>query len=273
MRVRVLQTAPVLGAVDVNLAAIREAVVDSAESDLVVTPELATHGYDLGRIPNTRPLQIDDRRFRDLGEHGPAVIVGFAEDGRRGPFNSAALLGAGEPVVQRKLTLPTYRGWEERKHFVPGGRIRTSQVAGAAVSALICNDIWQPQLAWIAAHQGAEVLVAPTNSVVSDVGLPVSEAWELQLRGLAVSLQCYIVFANRSGEEPCGRFWGGSTVYGPTGQILARAGDGEEVLDVDLDLEGLREARRVSPLLRESRADVVLRAAQRMLDEEAEEDV
>lgn len=271
MKLRVLQTNPVLGEVDTNLSNIEAIVAESSDADLVVTPELATHGYDLGRTPDALPVRADDPRLLRIGQHGPTVLVGFAERSLHGQHNSAALLGSAGTVVQRKLTLPTYRGWEERKHFIPGGRIRTSVVAGAAVATLICNDIWQPQLAWIAAQQGAEVLLAPANSVVSNVGLPTDEAWEMQLRGLAVSLQCYIVFVNRSGEEACGRFWGGSTVYAPTGHAIASAGESEQELDAVLDLDALREARRTTPLLRESRADVVLRETQKLLDREVED--
>lgn len=270
MKLRVLQTAPILGEVDTNLATIDAGVAESKHVDLVVTPELATHGYDLGRVPDVQPLALDDARLRAIGDHGPAVLVGLAEQALHGKHNSAVLLGVGEPVVQRKLALPTYRIWEERKHFIPGGRVRTSRVAGVAVATLICNDIWQPQLAWIAARQGAEVLLAPTNSVISEVGLPTDEAWELMLRGLAVSLQCYIVFVNRVGEEPCGRFRGGSTVYGPAGQVIARAGDGEAVIDAELDIHALREVRRTYPLLKESRADLVLRETRMLLDQESD---
>ncbi len=271
MKLCVLQTAPLLGEVDANLAELDAAVAESNDRDLIVTPELASHGYDLGSAPGALPLEIDDARLRSIGAHGTPVLVGLAERALHGQYNSAALLGNGAPVVQRKLTLPTYRRWEERKHFIPGGRIRTTQVAGATVATLICNDIWQPQFAWIAAQQGAEVLLAPANSVVSEVGLPTDQAWEMQLRGLAVALQCYIVFVNRVGEESCGRFWGGSTVYDPEGQIVARAGEEKDAIDVELDLAALREARRVSPLLKESRADVVLRETRRILDREAED--
>ncbi|QIK63300.1 amidohydrolase [Leucobacter viscericola] len=302
LRVRVLQTAPMLGDVDGNLARLDAAVAAAADRDLVLTPELATHGYDLGRVPEVLPLSLSDPRLVRLGQHGPAVVVGTAVRALHGQYNAAVLVGGGagsrgaaagsqgtgsrgaasgapaDPVSQHKITLPTYGRWEERKHFVPGGRVRVTDVSlggggggSVRVATLICNDAWQPQLAWIAAQQGAEVLLAPSNSVISEVGMPTSEAWDTQLRGLAVSLQCYIVFSNRVGEEPCGRFWGGSAAYGPSGEVLARADDSEGVLDVDLDLAHLRELRRRWPFLRESRADVVLRETQRLLDREAED--
>lgn len=271
MKIKILQTSPVLGAVEKNLAVINDLVASHNDADLLITPELATHGYDLSQVPETLPLTTEDPMLERIGNHGPAVLVGFVESALLGQHNSAALLGAGSPVVQRKLTLPTYQAWEEGKHFIPGGRIHPMQVAGTRMATLICNDIWQPQLAWIAAQQGAEVLIAPANSVESNIGLATDLAWEMQLKGLAVSLQCYIIFVNRSGQEPCGRFWGGSSVYSPTGAVVARAGEEEQVLEADLDIKSLRKLRRTSPLLKESRADVVLRETQRLLDREAED--
>jgi len=270
MRLRLLQSAPVLGEVEADLTQMWEAVDRAKGRDLVVTPELASHGYDIGSIPEVPPLSSNDSRLRSPSSQSPAVLLGFVEQALHGKHNSALLVGEAEPVVQRKLTLPTYREWEEAKHFIPGGRLRLGSVSGARVATLICNDIWQPQLAWLAAQQGAEVLLAPANSAVSEVGIPTAEAWEHQLRGIAVALQCYIVFVNRSGEESGRRYWGCSAVYDYQGEVIARGGAGVEEVDADLDLESLRRARRQTPLLKESRADVVLRETRRILEREME---
>lgn len=269
LRVRLLQTDPVLGAVEANLAHLDERVAAAGECDLVVAPELATHGYHLSDLPDSVPLASTDPRLLALGGHGPAVVVGFAEGLRHHQFNSAVLVHDGRVVVQRKLFLPTYRGWEERKNFRPGGGLECHDLLGTRLAILICNDAWQPAIPWLAAHGGAEIMVVVVNSARSEVGVPTDRAWDVLLTHTAVMLQSYVVFVNRSGQESNRDFWGGSRVIDPTGAELVRLGEAAGEIDCDLDLPGLRTLRRQWPLLQESRADLVAKLAGRLADEES----
>lgn len=268
LRVRLLQTAPVLGDVQGNLAALDSMAAAAAGCDLVVAPELATHGYHLSDVPDALPLHPYDGRLLGLGKHGPAVVTGFAEAFRHQSFNSAALLREGEVRIQRKMYLPTYMGWEERKHFRPGGQLHCHDLDNTRISILICNDLWQPPIPWLAAHSGAEVLVVPVNSATADVGLPMERAWEVLLLHAAIVLQSYVVFVNRAGAEHQRDFWGGSRVVHPSGEVIAMLGSDPGELDCVLDLDELRLLRRRWPLLQESRADVVAREAARLAAEE-----
>jgi predicted amidohydrolase len=258
----------VLGDVEQNLATLDSLVSSSAGQDLVVAPELATHGYHLSEVPDAMPLQPDDQRLLRVGKHGPTVVLGFAEAFRHHTFNSAALLTADGVRTQRKMYLPTYRGWEERKHFRPGGRLHCFDAVGTRLSILICNDAWQPAIPWLATHSGAEVLVVPVNSAVSEVGVPTRRAWDVLLLHAAMILQSFVVFVNRSGHESQRDFWGGSRVIHPSGEVLAELGSDPGEIDCVLDLDELRALRRQWPLLQESRADVVAREAARLAAEE-----
>jgi N-carbamoylputrescine amidase len=71
-----------------------------------------------------------------------------------------------------------------------------------------------------------------------------------------------VLVANRVGIEtdPTGqtrgsRFWGHSFVAGPQGEFLAKAGDGPDVLVVDIDLGRSEDVRRWWPFLRDRRVD------------------
>lgn len=268
LAVRVVQTAPILGNTESNLRRLNEAVSDAVGRDIVLAPELATHGYDIGSLPTVTGLLADDPRLALLGGHGPTTVVGFAESDGGALFNSAAVAGPGGLATQRKLTLPTYDRWEEKKHFRPGTSLSVFRHQGTTFGVLICNDAWQPQLAWILAHRGIEVILVPADSVVSTVGLPVRDAWYAQLRALAVAFQCYVVFANRVGEEPCGRFWGGSTAFSPAGDSLGQLDDEPGLLDVDLDIAALRQLRRRWPFQQDSCAEVVLEASRQIVEGE-----
>ncbi|WP_026531790.1 nitrilase-related carbon-nitrogen hydrolase, partial [Arthrobacter sp. H41] len=140
LKIRLLQTDPTLGDVDGNLREMDSLIASASDRDLVVLPELSTHGYHLSEVPDALPLKPSDERLLGLGRHGPAAVVGFAEAFRHHTFNSAALLSNGDARIQRKMFLPTYRGWEERKHFRPGGKLHCEDLLNTRLSVLICND-------------------------------------------------------------------------------------------------------------------------------------
>lgn len=268
LNIRILQTDPQLGHAADNLAKIDQAVADADGVDLVVTPELATHGYHLSEVPDVEGFDPNDERLAAIGRHGRAAVVGFAERWRHHMYNSAAIISDAGIEVQRKMYLPNYRSWEERKHFRPGNRLRTVDVAGTHVSVLICNDIWQPAVPWLAAHSGAEIIISATNSSRSEIGRRTEEVWDILLQHSAVALQSYVVFANRVGTEAGSTFWGGSRVISPIGEDLGRLGEEEGILDCTLDLSELRLLRRRWPLLQESRADLIAAEAARLAGED-----
>lgn len=268
MWVSLLQTAPRLNDVDANVAELHDYISRVAGSDLAVAPELATHGYHLAEVDEVEPLPPVDRRIADLGRHGPAVIAGFVEAWRSHQCNSAAIVDGGRVQVQRKLFLPNYRSWEEHKHYRPGGRLRLFDVRGARVAVLICNDLWQPVVPWLAAHGGAEVLVVIANSAETTFSVSTRQAWDVLISHAAIVLQSYVVFVNRCGVECGTRFWGGSCVVGPDGTALAVLGDDVATAGAELDLPALRRERRRWPLLKESRFDLVAREAARLAAED-----
>lgn len=273
MRVALAQIDSSLGDVDANLARMRELTdeANSRQADLIVFPELATHGYWLGQLPASLSLPAGDPRLLELAGGRADVLAGFHEDAGVRNFNSAAYLSGGRLVhVHRKLYLPTYLSWEERKHSSPGQSLRVFDAPGARTAVLICNDAWQPALPWLAAQDGAELLLIPANSApdLSPEALDTIAYWQDLLRLIARMQQCWVVFVNRVGTEHGTRFWGGSRVLDPTGEVVAEAALWEPALvTVDIDISAARRRRRQVPLLAEARLGLVERELRRLIAE------
>jgi predicted amidohydrolase len=271
VRVTLGQVEPALGDVSENVRRSHEAL-DKARSDhadLVVLPELMLTGYSLGRVNDDVARSVDEREIADLAEaaDGLGCVVGFAEAGRVHTYNSAAYLEHGEiRHVHRKLYLPTYDIWEERKHFTPGGSMRSFDTDIGRVAILICSDAWQPALAVLAVQDGARVLLVPANSTGRRPAI--EEEWRDVNRFYARMLECYVVFVNRVGEEHDLSFWGGSHVYDPWGELVAEAPTDEPAsITVDLDLGGVRRRRREMPLVKEARLALLSRELERLAAE------
>jgi predicted amidohydrolase len=274
VRIALAQVDCALGDVPANLARARECVAEAAGrgADLVVFPELSLHGYPLGGLGGDRSIAAADARLGELAEAGPDVLVGFHEDGRVRTYNSAAYLSAGRTVhLHRKLYLPNYLIWEERKHASPGQAMRAYDTGFGRLATLICNDAWQPVLPWLAAQDGAELLLVPTNSAagLGPDSLNTVEYWGELLRFTARMQQCWVVFCNRVGGGPAGpRFWGGSRVLDPTGEVVAEAPLWEpDLLVVDIDVLAARRRRREIPLVAEARLGLIERELSRIIGE------
>jgi predicted amidohydrolase len=278
VRITLAQLEPTLGDIEGNLERAREVIAGaSAEgSDLVVFPELFVSGYSIGEVDADLSMVADDPRVldvvRDAGDTG--VVIGFIEDGARSPhtYNTMGYYVGGRLAhVHRKLFLPAYRPFEERNHFTPGPTLRAFPgPADTRLAVLLCNDAWQPHLAFLATQDGAQVLLVPASSAQSTFPehYDSDEYWHDITRFYGRMFQVFVVFVNRVGVEGQFRFWGGSHVVDPWGNSLAEAiQHDEQLLTVSIDLGDVRRRRREVPLVKEARLGLVQRETRRLLDE------
>ena len=276
MRITLAQVASELGDIEANLARAVEIVKQASRerSDLVVFPELFLTGYALGRVDDDVSMGADDPRLTGLTAHTlrTDVLMGFYEDGLGvHNYNSASYYDArGLVHTHRKLYLPTYDIFEERKHFSPGQTMRAYDTRHGRMATLICNDAWQPHLAFLAVQDGARILLVPTDS--SQSRFPERYDSQTYWRDITVfyarMFQCYVVFCNRVGNEGEHlRFWGGSHVVDPWGEIVCALPENEEaVVTTQINLANVRKRRREVPLVREARLGLLAREATRLAE-------
>jgi predicted amidohydrolase len=85
-------------------------------------------------------------------------------------------------------------------------------------------------------------------------------------RAYASLFTSFVVHSNRVGFEDGLNFWGGSTVYDPNGNLVARCPYHEEALSVtEIDLNQLQRTRARLPLLRDERVALTQSELQRIL--------
>jgi predicted amidohydrolase len=263
LRIALAQVDCALGDVAENARRAREVIARARDdgADLVVFPELSLTGYALGAVTDDVALTLDDPVVAAVTAQtdGIAAVVGLVESGRVHNYNSALFLDGGEIVhVQRKTHLPTYGRWEEHKHFTAGPALRAFDSRLGRAAMLICNDAWQAPLAYVAAHDGARLLiVTAASSLESADGTDPAELerdWGDLLRFHARFLQ----------------FWGGSRIVDPWGRIVAQAPRAEAALvHADLDVTAVRRRRRELPLLKEPRLALIRREIDRLIDTDA----
>ncbi|HET7313016.1 MAG TPA: nitrilase-related carbon-nitrogen hydrolase [Salinisphaera sp.] len=260
------------GEIDQNLNNMRIYVKQAHEQevDLLVFPELYVSGYSLGQISEEVSLAPSDPRLKPLLEDTGAMSITFGlhEDGGLRTYNSAVYFEAGRLAhVHRKLYLPTYGAFEERKHFSPGQSMCAFNTKHGAMAMMVCNDAWQSVLPFLAVQDGAQILLIPTNSADSRFSGRVDNVdyWHGITQFYARMFQSVVVFVNRVGCEGEFQFWGRSHIAGPSGEIIAEAPCGEPALIVaDIDLQEVRRQRRRVPLIKEARLSLLCREFDRL---------
>ena len=266
-----------LGDVEANLekhlALVEQARLSGA--DLLVFPELSLTGYVLQDLTSSvahRPT-ADDPIFRPLlqASQGLDMVVGFVDEDRRHRFFiSSAYLSKGEVLhVHHKVYLPTYGLFDEGRFFAWGDAVRAFDTRFGRVGILICEDFWHaspPYLLWL---DGADLFLfhsaSPGRGLRNEPQLESARWVEHINRAYASLFTSFVVHVNRVGYEDGLNFWGGSTVFDPDGELLAKGPYHQEGLTLaEIDLNQLHRTRARLPLLRDERTALVLRELNRI---------
>jgi predicted amidohydrolase len=279
LRIALAQTSPTLGRLDDNLERHRQLIAEARAGDagLVVFPELGLTGYLLQDLAAEVAMRLDDPRLVSLASEARdlSAVVSFVEESPdHRLFIAAALLEDGEiRHVHRKLFLPTYGLFDERRFFAAGDRLRASPSRlGVPIGLAVCEDFWHLAVPELLALDGAQIIVNVSSSpgrdlaATHEVGLGTATSWWTLMRAYAQLTTSVVVFCNRVGVDESISFWGGSEVVAPDGQSVFRAPLYEEGLHiVEVALPDVRRERISLPLLRDERPELLIRELERIV--------
>jgi N-carbamoylputrescine amidase len=260
-----------------SIDGIREAAASGAR--LVLLQELHATPYfcqteDPACFDLAEPIPgpSTDRFGALAAELGIVIVTSLFEKRAEGLYhNTAVVLDADGSIAgrYRKMHIPDDPGYYEKYYFTPGDLgFEPIDTAVGRLGVLVCWDQWYPEAARLMALAGAQLLLYPTAigwDMQDDAGerLRQHDAWLTVQRGHAIANSLPVLVCNRTGHEadPSAqtggiRFWGGSAVIGPQGEMLAEAtADTAEVLVAEIDASRSGELRRVWPWFRDRRID------------------
>src|SRR5215212_4681561 len=170
LRVALAQLDLTVGDIAGNASSIKDAISSArdAGAHLVLTPELAVTGYpaeDLWLKPHFLAAAEEALREIAAGVEGIVAVVGFAQRDLA-VHNALAVLEAGEVKgTYRKILLPNYGVFDERRYFEAGDSPAMIELNGVRIGLTICEDIWFPgPPASTEALAGAALIVNPSAS-------------------------------------------------------------------------------------------------------------
>lgn len=259
----------------VNLSAALEGITEAAArgAQIICLQELFLSRYFCQEENPDRFDQAESvpgpttEALASIADELNVVIIGSVFE-RRAPglfHNTAVVLDADGTLLgsYRKMHIPHDPGYYEKFYFTPGDAdLSCFDTRYARICPLVCWDQWYPELARLAALEGAQLILYPT-AIAWGAGEPEEErradhdAWETIQRSHAIASGVFVAATNRVGTEGSLEFWGGSFVADPFGRVLGRAElDSPATLVVDCDLSLIETTRREWPFLRDRRVDV-----------------
>jgi len=201
-------------------------------ADIVSFPELAITGYPPEDLLLKRKFIEDNiaalkKTARCTGNI--IAVVGFADALDNDIYNAAAVIHRGEiRGVYRKIHLPNYGVFDEKRYFKPGKNAYVFKMGDLVFGVNICEDIWHKDGPTHAQAESGASIIININSSPFHAGKSVEREDlirdQAKVNGLAIS------YTNLIGGQDELVFDGQSMIVGQKGAVIARAGGFQEEL-------------------------------------------
>ena len=242
LRVALAQINLVVGDFNFNADKIKQYLKQAKRmgADVVLFPELAVTGYppeDL--LLKESFLKQCDKNLKKISRFtkGLTAIIGFAEKKGKEIYNSAALLSDGKHIgTCRKMLLPNYGVFDEKRYFHEGNSPVKFRLKGATLGITICEDLWEDSgPGKILCGQGNVDLLLNISSSPFHKGKGKTREKMIQQR--ARSYRSHIAYVNLVGGQDELVFDGQSLVVAPDGKIIIQGNSfTEELICFDITL-------------------------------------
>lgn len=257
-----IQFRPKLGDKKTNLEKVKELLsgYGDKELDLILVPEFYTTGINHDAMINyPEPVGGGDviKFMAELAvQYNTYIVCGsvIEKDGDKLYNTSYVLDRKGDTVGKyRKIHLFNYLGGTEGERITEGGEIVVVDTDFAKLGLSICFDIRYPLHYRKLSQKGAEILLCPTawgylNSMSDAQKEGMREVWRSMNITRAAENICYMVSADMCGKvDSFLSVSGNSMISHPFGYTIKNAGEDEGAIYAELDLDELRQLRKVYP--------------------------
>jgi NAD+ synthase (glutamine-hydrolysing) len=249
IRIALAQVDPTVGDLKGNVRTVRRMAVEANKrgAQIVAFPELMLSGYPPEDLL-LKPQFLEECReaLRKVAREakGIAIIIGAPEPPLREdcrPHNACHVLFEGKvAATYRKIHLPNYGVFDEKRYFDPGENALVVSFGGAAIGINICEDIWVddgPTAAQVRLG-GARIII---NISASPYHRRKGPERERLVQRRARENGCHLCYLNLVGGQDELVFDGCSLIASPDGRTLARGRAFEEdLLVADIDISEAR---------------------------------
>ena len=258
MKIAAVQLSGVPGDVSGNLDKIRAAVLAGAKAScrLLLFPEISDLGYDMPSIALAGRdwwPRVRDRLTALAREHEICLVCGVCLPGPDGLANALVAFGPNGDMLARyrKIHLFTAADADETNVFSPGSEIVCFDFEGVCFGLSVCYDLRFPELYRVQALQGCQAMLVASAWPKRRIDI-----WRTLCAARALENQCYLLGANRTGDQGAFPFGGRSLFVTPGGEITPASADQEGLITGTVDLAELAAIRQNIPALAHRRPEL-----------------
>lgn len=226
-----------------------------AGASLVLFPEatMCRFGVPLAPVAESRDGRWADGVRAVAQRTGITVVAGmFCPSGDGRVTNTLIASGPDAEAYYDKIHLYDAFGFAESKTVAPGHQPTVIDVGGVQVGLTLCYDVRFPALYAELADRGAQLITVHASWGSGPGKL---DQWTLLARARAIDTTAIVAAVDQAypGDEiaalgPTGV--GGSLVASATGEVIAAAEAGEQLVVTDIDLAAAAKARETIAVLR-----------------------
>jgi len=230
------------------------------EANLVIFPELALTGYVIRDILYELAEPIPGPSVRYLEEIAEKeniyVILGMlerSEKARAVLYNTAVLLGPDGLIGKyRKMHLPHHSVFEEKRYFRPGYQAPIFNTNIGKLGLIVCYDVFFPETTRLLRLEGAQFIICISASPAIR-----RKFFEVLTAARAIENTVFLAYVNLAGSQNDLKFWGGSRIIAPNGDIVLQAKYNEEDLVVGkINYAELTQAEVFVPTIRDLKPEL-----------------
>lgn len=245
----------------------QKALSTTPKPDMLVLPECFQSPYDVNQFreyAESIPKGETTEFLSKLAKDNKVIIIGgsFPELGEDGKvYNTALAFDPNGKIVAKHrkvhlfdISIPGGITFKESDSLSAGDKATVFSVGESTFGLAICYDIRFPELATVAARQGAGAMIIPGafNTVTGP------KYWTKFAVSRAIDNQNYVVLCSPARNINGGGYqaYGHSLVVDPNGDVIAEAGHEETIVFATLEREVIEKARESIPITIQRRFDV-----------------
>jgi predicted amidohydrolase len=219
------------------------------KTEIVILPEMFSTGFSMQPKLLAEKMNGETVEWmKKMASSKKIILTGSAiiEEGGKYYNRLIWMLPNGEYGVYDKRHLFAYA--HEHNHYSAGTKRLIAQVKGWKINLMVCYDLRFPIWARQQTAGEYDVLIYVANWPERRI-----TAWKTLLQARAIENQCYVIGANRVGDDGNNiHYTGESMIIDPLGEILYHKANEEDVFTYTLQKEKLDEVREKFPFWRDA---------------------
>ena len=258
MKVSCLQMNMKLGCPEENFAHAEQLICNAMKdnADVLILPETWNTGFfpkeNLTELSCRNGYEVNNRIGELAKKYKVNIVAGSVSNVRGGKvYNTAFVFDRAGSCIAEYDKTHLFTPMGEDDYYTCGDHLCRFELDGVKCGIIICYDVRFPELTRSLALRGLDMLF-----VVSQ--WPKERIFHLQTLTVARAIenQMFVVCCNSCGTAGKTVYGGNSAIIDPWGQTVVAAGEYEEILTGDCDLNTLTYIRNTIPVFQDRKPNL-----------------